>query len=813
MGSNKELELAWDFVTNTNRSIFLTGKAGTGKTTFLHRLKKDTLKRLVVVAPTGVAAINAKGITIHSFFQMPFGPILPDTDLDNTTSFNKKFSKTKINIIKSMDLLVIDEISMVRADLLDGIDKTLRRFRNRNKVFGGVQVLMIGDLQQLSPVIRDNEWDLLKHVYSNGFFFSSQAFQECHAITIELKHIYRQENPKFIEILNEIRNNVLSVAAAEELNKRFIPNFTPEPDAGYISLTTHNNKAEATNKTELDKLTTKEFIYNAKVEGKFPEFSYPNSESLKLKVGAQVMFIKNDTCADKRYFNGKIGKVIHLERDEVVVHCPDDDFNINTTPEVWENINYTLDAKTNAITEDKIGAFTQIPLRLAWSITIHKSQGLTFERAIIDAESAFAHGQTYVALSRCKSLEGLVLKSKIDSSQIISDTNITLFNKNAEENEPDIAVLEASQKMYQLDLIYEVFDFYEFMYPLNRILDIFYKNKTSIEGNIEAPIQLIKKTITSFLKVTNSFNAQLKDLATNEGLPELSTVIQERFKKAISYFKTETETNIVIPLKAFGFTTDNKAVGSDLTKNIDLFEEFLEVKLLYLNSLTDGFSVRNLLELRVKSVFDIKEKPKKTRKAVIDGTKNVELFELLRVLRNDIAQENDLIHYQIFTQKALFEMCEMLPISKKELLQINGMGKTRVEKYGEAILDVIKAYCDENDIETTNEEPVVFEEINQKKEKVDTKKVSLELFKSGKSIEEIADEREFNTNTIFGHLATYIPSGEIKILDLMTVEHYEELKEIIPTKTFENLSDLKNQLDDKYSYGELRLVLEYLKTV
>ncbi len=420
MGSNKELELAWDFVTNTNRSIFLTGKAGTGKTTFLHRLKKDTLKRLVVVAPTGVAAINAKGITIHSFFQMPFGPILPDTDLDNTTSFNKKFSKTKINIIKSMDLLVIDEISMVRADLLDGIDKTLRRFRNRNKVFGGVQVLMIGDLQQLSPVIRDNEWDLLKHVYSNGFFFSSQAFQECHAITIELKHIYRQENPKFIEILNEIRNNVLSVAAAEELNKRFIPNFTPEPDAGYISLTTHNNKAEATNKTELDKLTTKEFIYNAKVEGKFPEFSYPNSESLKLKVGAQVMFIKNDTCADKRYFNGKIGKVIHLERDEVVVHCPDDDFNINTTPEVWENINYTLDAKTNAITEDKIGAFTQIPLRLAWSITIHKSQGLTFERAIIDAESAFAHGQTYVALSRCKSLE--------NGSTIFSFFTILIFN-------------------------------------------------------------------------------------------------------------------------------------------------------------------------------------------------------------------------------------------------------------------------------------------------------------------------------------------------------------------------------------------------
>jgi len=441
MTDNKELELAWAFVNNTNRSIFLTGKAGTGKTTFLHRLKMNSLKRMVVIAPTGVAAINAKGVTIHSFFQMPFGPILPDTDLNASKGFNRKFSKTKINIIKSMDLLVIDEISMVRADLLDGIDRTLRRFRNRNKVFGGVQVLMIGDLQQLSPVIKEQEWDLLKHVYKNGFFFSSQVFQQCEAVTIELKHIYRQENPKFIEILNEIRNNTLTEAAAMELNKRYIPDFTHKPDAGYISLTTHNNKAEATNRLELEKLITKSFIYVAEVDGKFPEYAFPNKQSLELKVGAQVMFVKNDSNADKRYFNGKIGKVILLDRDEVVVHCPDDDFNINVTPEIWENINYSVDAETKAITEEKIGSYTQMPLRLAWSITIHKSQGLTFEKAIIDAQGAFAHGQTYVALSRCKSLEGLVLKSKIHSSQIINDGNVTTFNKNAKQNEPDETVL------------------------------------------------------------------------------------------------------------------------------------------------------------------------------------------------------------------------------------------------------------------------------------------------------------------------------------------------------------------------------------
>ncbi|WAC03447.1 AAA family ATPase [Lacinutrix neustonica] len=332
MEVNKELDLAWDFVNNTDRNVFLTGKAGTGKTTFLHRLKMKSLKRMVVVAPTGVAAINAKGVTIHSFFQMPFGPILPNETLGSTCRFNKKFNKTKINIIKSLDLLVIDEISMVRADLLDGIDKTLRRYRDKAKVFGGVQVLMIGDLQQLSPVVKDNEWQLLKPFYKNAFFFSSLAYQECHAITVELKHIYRQDNPKFINILNEIRNNTLTAASAKELNKRYQPDFIPGEEDGYISLTTHNNRAERDNNTALEKLKGKPYKYSARIEGKFPEFAYPNKEELVLKVGAQVMFIKNDSSIDKRYFNGKIGKVILLDKDEVVVKCPDDAFNIITTP-------------------------------------------------------------------------------------------------------------------------------------------------------------------------------------------------------------------------------------------------------------------------------------------------------------------------------------------------------------------------------------------------------------------------------------------------------------------------------------------------
>lgn len=810
---NKELDLAWNFVNSTNRNIFLTGKAGTGKTTFLHKLKLKSQKRMVVVAPTGVAAINAKGVTIHSFFQIPFGPILPDTDLNSSAGFNRKFSKIKINIIKSLDLLVIDEISMVRADLLDGIDKTLRRFKNRNLVFGGVQLLMIGDLQQLSPVIKDQEWRLLSPFYRNAFFFSSLAYQESNPITVELKHIYRQENPVFIDILNEIRNNKLSQTAAEELNKRYQPSFTPNEDDGYISLTTHNNKANQTNRQELEKLKGKSKTYVAEVKGKFPEHSYPNNEELTLKVGAQVMFVKNDSSADKRYFNGKIGKVILLEEDEVVVNCPDDDFNIITKPELWENIKYTVDTVTKAISEDNIGSYTQMPLRLAWSITIHKSQGLTFEKAIIDAEGAFAHGQTYVALSRCKSLEGLVLKSKITPDQIISDSNVISFNENAEANQPNDEILQESKRTFQLDLISEIFNFYKFLYPVNRILDIYYKNRGSIEGSIETPLTNIKDNVTALLKVSTSFITQLKSIVNSLEIPESNTSIQDRFTKAIIYFNDKTKLTIETSLKNFGFTTDNKAIEKDINKQYDTLEELLATKLTYFEGLKNGFKVEKFLDLRAKSVFLAKEKPKKQRKTVIEGTTNVELFELLRELRNQIAKREDLVHFQIFTQKSLYAMCEILPNTKQELKAVHGMGKTRIEKYGAEILTVIKSYCEENDIETSNEVSV-FEELKPKTtEKGNTKKISLELFKAGKSLDQIALERDLNTNTIFGHLAEFISSGEVKITDLMSKLHYTELKKVIPTKTFENLSDLKHQLDDKFSYGELRLVLISLKKI
>ncbi|NNE32255.1 MAG: AAA family ATPase [Winogradskyella sp.] len=809
MKENKELNLAWNFVNTTNRNIFLTGKAGTGKTTFLHKLKHQSKKRMVVVAPTGVAAINAKGVTIHSFFQMPFGPLLPEDELRTGTNRNRKFSKTKINLIKSLDLLVIDEISMVRADLLDGIDKTLRSFKNRDAVFGGVQLLMIGDLQQLSPVVNEQEWTLLKPFYKNSYFFSSNAYQNCNAVTIELRHIYRQENPAFINILNEVRNNRLSQSSADELNKRFIPGFIPNENDGYISLTTHNHKATKLNRIELDKLKEKEFIYSAEIDGKFPEHSFPNRHELKLKVGAQVMFIKNDSAEEKRYYNGKIGKVILLNENEVVVRCPDDDFNIITKPEVWENIRYTIDPKTKAIIEDKIGSYTQIPLRLAWSITIHKSQGLTFENAIIDAESAFAHGQTYVALSRCKSLEGLVLKSKITSNQIISDINVIAFNENAEANQPDIEALNKSKHAYQLDLISDFFNFYKFLYPLNRILDIYYKNKASIEGNIVKPISCIKDKVTNLLKVSSSFNSQLKTIVNATDIPELNSTLQNRFKKAVTYFNDQTTLYIEPSLKDSGFTTDNKAIEKDINKHLETLEELIATKLFYFKGLKNSFNTQQFLELRGKSVFISNDKQDKKRKAAITGTTNIELFELLRELRNLIANREDLVHFQIFTQKSLYAMCELLPTTKQELKVIHGMGRTRIEKYGDEILKVIVDFCNEKEIDTSNDIDA-FQEVKPRRQKGDTKKISLDLFKTGKSIEQIALERALNTNTIFGHLASFLHSGEVKITDLMSEANFIKLKKVIPTKTFENLSDLKHQLNDRYSYGEIRLVINEL---
>ncbi|WP_158838938.1 helix-turn-helix domain-containing protein [Polaribacter sp. L3A8] len=796
MPKNPELELALQFIDKTDRNIFVTGKAGTGKTTFLHQIKKESLKRMVIVAPTGVAAINAKGVTIHSFFQMPFGPILPD-QIANTSNAQRKFNKTKIDIIKSLDLIIIDEISMVRADLLDGIDQVMRRYKNRNKVFGGAQVLMIGDLQQLAPVVRPNEWSLLQQHYNTVYFFSSKAYQEANVVSIELKHIYRQKNEDFITILNEIRTDTLSEKSAEILNRNYNPTFSPTKDDGYITLTTHNNRANLINSSELNKLNTKSYFFKAEISGKFNENSYPNAEKLELKMGAQVMFIKNDSSPEKRYYNGKIGIITDISLQNVTVQCPNEIDEIVTERETWENINYSINEETKEIKEDISGSFSQIPLRLAWAITIHKSQGLTFEKAIIDAEASFAHGQTYVALSRCTSLEGLVLKTPITSNAIINDRTVSVFNEGVEENHPDEHVLNESEKNFQLNLIAELFDYLPFLYPISRMIDIFYKNQTSIKGDVIDHLQTIKdEGVVALMKVSNGFRNQLAQFSEDNVLPENSSQVQERFTKAVEYFITQTKGNILKPLNAIQFSTDNKAVKKDFSTQFDSLQEKLMEKLFALQKMNNGFKVQDYLKIRAKAVL---QKSAPIKKKTVASKRDPILALKLRELRDEISKDLGIPHFQIFTQETLYAMCDSLPRNESELLKIVGMGKTRVTKYGEPILEAIDDYCKKNGINNQNEQ--------KKEDKKPTKQITFELFKSGLSIKEIVKERSLTTGTIESHLASYIPSGDVDILELIDVKKYKKIIDAIENTKFKSLTELKEKVDKSFTFMELRMVL------
>ena len=789
-----EAKRAIELVQNPNKNVFITGKAGTGKSTLLEHMRMTADKKMIVLAPTGVAAINVRGETIHSFFTLK-----PGFELDEAT--NMRIDDKKRKKYGSIKTILIDEISMVRADLLDGIDQVMRRYKNRNKVFGGAQILMIGDLQQLAPVVKPNEWSLLQQHYNTVYFFSSKAYQEANVVSIELKHIYRQKNENFIKILNEIRNDCLSEQSSKILNERYNPSFSPDKEEGYITLTTHNRRADLINNSELNKLQTKSCFFEAEIVGKFNENSFPNDEKLELKVGAQVMFIKNDSSHEKRYFNGKIGVITAISKDNVTVQCGDDVDEIVSGKETWENINYSINEETKEIKEDIRGSFSQIPLRLAWAITIHKSQGLTFEKAIIDAEASFAHGQTYVALSRCTTLEGVVLKTPIKSSSIINDNTVSSFNTSVEENHPDEHILNESEKQFQLNLISELFDYQKFLYPTTRLIDIFYKNRTSIKGEVIQHLQTIKDNgVVALMKVSTGFKNQLQSISEDAILPENSSVIQERFTKAIHYFLTQTKENIQKPLDAISFSSDNKTVKKDFSKQFDSLQEKLEEKLFALEKMTNGFKAKDYLKVRANAVLQ-KTPPSKKKK--LSAKSDPILALKLRELRDEIAQAANIPLFQIFTQETLYAISDAMPRTETALLKVNGMGKIRVKKYGKEILEIIETYCKENGINRLNEQ--------KKEDKKSSKQITYELFRSGMTIQEIAKERSFVTNTIESHLASYIPSGEVDILELIPIEKYKKLVKAIENVEFTNLTELKEKVDDSFTYGELRMVLSSME--
>lgn len=818
MVQNTQLQLASEFVQFTDKNIFLTGKAGTGKTTFLHQLKEVSPKRMVIVAPTGVAAINAGGVTIHSFFQLPFGPYISESlgasekkNHQGAQQHQRKFGKEKINLIRSLDLLVIDEISMVRADTLDGIDDVLKRYRDRSKPFGGVQLLMIGDLHQLSPVVKDEDWRILKDYYENLFFFNSKALKETSPISIELKHIYRQSDTFFIDILNKVRENNIDPQVLKQLNQRYIPDFNPRDEEGYITLTTHNNTAQQINEVKLASIKAAPHRFKATVIDDFPEYAYPTVLDLELKVNAQVMFVKNDSSRDKLFYNGKIGTVTKISKDIIYVKCPGDLHEIIVNPAEWQNIKYVLNPDTKEVEETVIGSFIQFPLKLAWAITIHKSQGLTFEKAIIDANSSFAHGQVYVALSRCKSFEGMVLRSPIGFNSVKTDGTVASYTRDAEKNAPGESHLTVSKISFQQNLLYELFDFRRIKSALFQCkkLGEEYHQVISL-GFLENINELRQQTETSIFEVADKFKRQLNTQLIQQELPEENAELQERIKKACTYFSEKIEDIVNIGLSKVSFDADNKSVKKNIEEALENLKKEIFIKQSALKLCCKGFQTLAYLKTKANAEIDYdnlkKVNPEVKAEIKISGVQHPELYQRIKAWRDTLASENNVPVYIVLPQKVLTELVNKLPSNFEELESIKGIGKTKIKQYGNELLIMIADYCEQKEVSQTPLQLLV----KTRKEKVDTKKLSFDLYKSGKTIQEIAMERGLTLSTIETHLTHYIGTGEIDIFELIAKEKVENIRDYVLENKPSSMNDTKQAMGDSISYSEIRAVMKYM---
>jgi hypothetical protein len=824
MISNPQLELAFNFINFTNKNVFLTGKAGTGKTSFLQTLRTRTSKRMIVVAPTGVAAINAGGVTIHSFFQMPFGPVVPKefrgpVDKNNhTTAAANKMNRTKIAIIRSLDLLVIDEISMVRADLLDGVDEVLRKYLDHNKSFGGIQLLMIGDLQQLSPVIKEAEWKILRQYYKTGYFFDSIALKKTEYVGIELKHIFRQSDIHFINLLNLVRENKLDPQSLFELNQRYKPGFIPKDGDGFITLTTHNSRAQEINNSKLGEINQKSYSFKARVSGEFPEYSFPTDHELILKKGAQVMFVKNDSTPEKKYFNGKIGRIIdfELEDEMIIVQCKGDDECISVGRDEWKNCKYNINPDSKEIEEEVIGGFIQYPLKLAWAITIHKSQGLTFEKAVIDANASFAHGQVYVALSRCTSLEGIVLSSPITTNGIKSDTAVLEFTREIGENPPDEEKLQISRREYQNELITELFSFNKILVSMLYCIKVVNENAASLLANLPEIFKTMHNLLKSEIEpVAGKFRKQLEGIIQNAPDLETDIRINERIGQATAYFEEKITKHILTVLNGISVFTDNKQVNKELKNAFEKLQLESLIKKACLLACQNGFILKNYLAARaIAGINETESKPDKSFSGNIpaEAVKYPELFSRLRKWRNSKASELGLPVFMILQQKVIAGICVNLPQSTTDLLMIKGFGKKKVIKYGVEILEIIGDFCRKNNIDYTPDFAIRIDNKNDNKSKPDTKLISLEMFMAGKNVSGIATERNLTESTIEGHLAFHISTGEIDIYQLIDKDTIEKITPIISQSKTGKLSDIKAELGDRASYGQIKMVLAYLQS-
>lgn len=810
------LELAESYINNTGTSVFLTGKAGTGKTTFLRHICHTTNKRCVVVAPTGVAAINANGVTIHSFFQLPFTPFLPSLkNVISEYSINKQHvRKEKIEIIRTLDLLIIDEISMVRADLLDAIDDNLRRYRHSKRPFGGVQLLMIGDLQQLPPVVKDDEWELMKQVYPSPFFFNSKALQRTPFITIELTKIFRQSDSQFINLLNNIRQNKFDNDTLNLLNTRYLPNFQPNDSEGYIQLTTHNYQAQNINSAKLESLCGESYSFEAYIEGNFPEYSYPTDNVLTLKEGAQVMFVRNDSSPEKKFYNGKIATITSISNTDIIVEDREGN-TIEVKRDKWENIKYTINKDNKEIEAVVDGSFIQYPLKLAWAITVHKSQGLTFERAIIDVGSAFTYGQVYVALSRCKSFEGLVLSSPITPQCAFNNNDVEIFNSNIPSHEYAASNLIIAQSQFFFDNLLELFDFSALHKGINELHNIANINLSKLYPTQTNDLTNIQKETTELLIVAERFIGQINKIRLQTNNDTTHSHLHERVSKGCEYFLAQLKPIAEKLQDIFGLDIDNKEIAKNYNKTTDTIAEILRTKAATLKASLPQFDVEQYIKAKNTSLLTKEEKSKKKTRTITivsDNSLTNELIDILKDWRSERSYEIDKPPFYIMHQTTLVEIAKAMPQTKEELLDIEGFGKKKYENYGEEILQIINDFCNTNNIERRQTTIVIDDTSNNKpKEKHNTYLVTLELFRQGKTIEDIAVEREMATSTIEGHLSRFVETGEI---DVHTLVSDEDLSALLPYFTDNKDSLLREAFeyfDSKYSFGTLRIVQSYCK--
>lgn len=627
---NHLFSLAEDIVKNTGRSLFLTGKAGTGKTTFLRHIVKTCSKNIVVAAPTGIAAINAGGMTVHSLFQLSGRPFLPDYNvpayqhiaLDRYSLFrNTRMSNLKIELLRELELLIIDEVSMLRCDMLDVIDEVLRHYRNvKNQPFGGVQVLFIGDLFQLPPVVQDSEWAILQGYYQSPFFFSAKVLEQQPLLKIELTTIYRQSEQKFINLLNKVREAEMQEDDFELLNNRFMAKSSDELE-NYIILTAYNRPADEINYRELGKLESQLFAFEAEIKGDFSEKAFPTDTSLQLKAGAQVMFIKNDSSLEKRYVNGTLAKIDYVSQDEITVALADSGKKLTIEREIWQNIKYEYSAAADKIEEKEIGSFTQYPLRLAWAITIHKSQGLTFKNAAIDAGSAFASGQVYVALSRCTSLDGLVLLSRIYPQSIKTDQRIREYTSSYTSENQIIKILDTEKPQYMLNQLFKTFGLKKLTAEAENYLVFTQSKRVPESEQIGVLASEILHKSKEYRKIGEKFTNQLKEILAQ---PNYETAfLKDRLEKGIAFFCNALYTDIMLKVDKIVVIIHGQKKVKIFEKKTLEFHDFLKKTLASIRNIEfDGMKLeRPVLKFENYTTTDSKTKP-------IKGETYTETFRL-----------------------------------------------------------------------------------------------------------------------------------------------------------------------------------------